>query len=33
MRITNSFGDFDERMMRQRQMLNNVLRVSATGQQ
>lgn len=32
-RITHSFGDFDERMMRQRQMLNNVLRVSATGQQ
>jgi hypothetical protein len=33
MRITNSFGQFGDQMMQQRQMLNNVLRVSATGQQ
>lgn len=33
MRITNSFGDFDQRMLQQRQMLNNVMRVSATPQQ
>ena len=32
-RITNHFGQFDEQMLRQRQMLNNVIRVSATGQQ
>lgn len=33
MRITNSFGQFDEQMLRQRQMLNNVMRVSGTPQQ
>ena len=33
MRITNSFGQFGNQMMQQRQMLNNVIRVSATGQQ
>ncbi len=33
MKITNGFGQFDEQMLRQRQMLNNVIRVSATGQQ
>jgi anti-sigma factor RsiW len=33
MKITNSFGQFGDQMMQQRQMLNNVLRVSATGQQ
>lgn len=32
-RITNSFGQFDEQILRQRQMLNNVMRVSLTGQQ
>lgn len=32
-RITNSFGQFDEQMVRQRQMLNNVIRISASGQQ
>ena len=32
-RITQSFGQFDEQIFRQRQMLNNVIRVSATGQQ
>lgn len=32
-RITQSFGQFDEQILRQRQMLNNVIRVSATGQQ
>jgi len=32
-RITQSFGQFDEQMLRQRQMLNNVMRVSLTGQQ
>ena len=33
MRITQSLGQFDEQMVRQRQMMNNVLRISATGQQ
>lgn len=33
MRITNSFGQFGDQMMQQRQMLNNVMRVSLTGQQ
>lgn len=33
MKITNSFGQFGDQMLQQRQMLNNVLRVSATGQQ
>jgi hypothetical protein len=33
MRITQSLGQFDEQMLRQRQMINNVIRVSATGQQ
>ena len=33
LRITQSFGQFDEQMVRQRQMLNNVIRVSASGQQ
>ena len=33
MKITNSFGQFGDQMMQQRQMLNNVIRVSATGQQ
>ena len=32
-RIGSSFGQFDEQMLRQRQMLNNVIRVSASGQQ
>ena len=32
-RIRDGFGQFDEQMLRQRQMLNNVIRVSATGQQ
>lgn len=32
-RITQSFGQFDEQMLRQRQILNNVIRVSASGQQ
>lgn len=32
-RITQSFGQFDEQILRQRQMLNNVIRVSANGQQ
>ena len=32
-RITQSFGQFDEQMLRQRQMMNNVIRASATGQQ
>ena len=32
-RITQSFGQFDEQMLRQRQMMNNVIRVSASGQQ
>lgn len=32
-RITQSFGQFDEQILRQRQMLNNVMRVSLTGQQ
>ena len=33
MRITQSLGQFDEQMLRQRQMMNNVIRASATGQQ
>ena len=33
LRITQSFGQFDEQMVRQRQMLNNVIRISASGQQ
>jgi hypothetical protein len=33
LKITQSFGQFDEQMLRQRQMLNNVIRVSASGQQ
>jgi anti-sigma factor RsiW len=33
MKITQSFGQFDEQMLRQRQMLNNVVRISASGQQ
>ena len=33
LRITQSLGQVDEQMLRQRQMMNNVLRVSATGQQ
>ena len=33
MKIRDGFGQFDEQMLRQRQMLNNVIRVSATGQQ
>ncbi len=32
-KITQSFGQFDEQILRQRQMLNNVMRVSLTGQQ
>ena len=32
-RITQSFGGFEEQILRQRQMLNNVIRVSANGQQ
>jgi hypothetical protein len=32
-RITQGFGEFDEQMLRQRQMINNVMRVSATPQQ
>jgi hypothetical protein len=32
-RITQSFGQFDEQILRQRQMLNSMIRVSATGQQ
>ena len=31
--ITQGFGQFDEQMLRQRQMMNNVIRVSASGQQ
>lgn len=31
-KITQSFGQFDEQILRQRQMLNNVMRVSLTGQ-
>ena len=31
--ISKGFGQFDEQMLRQRQMLNNVMRVSASGQQ
>jgi len=33
MKITSSFGEFDERILRQRQMMNNVIRVSSTPQQ
>jgi hypothetical protein len=33
LRITQSLGHVDEQMLRQRQMMNNVLRVSASGQQ
>jgi hypothetical protein len=33
LRITQSLGQVDEQMLRQRQMMNNVLRVSASGQQ
>jgi hypothetical protein len=33
MKITNSFGQFGDQMMQQRQILNNVMRVSLTGQQ
>lgn len=32
-RITRGFGQFDEQMLRQQQMLNNVIRVSAIPQQ
>ena len=32
-RITQSFGQFDEQMLRQRQMMNNVIRASVSGQQ
>ena len=32
-RITQSFGQFGDQMMQQRQILNNVIRVSASGQQ
>ncbi|MGH9218667.1 MAG: zf-HC2 domain-containing protein [Vicinamibacterales bacterium] len=33
LKITQSFGQFDEQMLRQRQMMNNVIRASVTGQQ
>lgn len=33
LRIQQSFGQFGNQMFQQRQMLNNVIRVSATGQQ
>jgi hypothetical protein len=33
LRISQSFGQFGDQMMQQRQMLNNVIRVSASGQQ
>ena len=33
MRVSQSLGQFDEQMVRQRQMLNNVIRISASGQQ
>lgn len=33
MRITQSLGQVDQQMLRQRQMMNNVIRVSANGQQ
>ncbi len=33
MRIQQNFGQFGDQMMQQRQMLNNVIRVSASGQQ
>jgi hypothetical protein len=32
-RITRGFGAFDEQMLRQQQMLNNVIRISGTPQQ
>ena len=32
-RITRGFGQFDEQMFRQQQMLNNVIRISGTPQQ
>ncbi len=32
-RITQSLGQVDQQMLRQRQMMNNVIRVSANGQQ
>ena len=32
-KITQSFGQFDEQMLRQRQMMNNVIRASVGGQQ
>ena len=32
-KITQSFGQFDEQMLRQRQMMNNVIRASVSGQQ
>jgi hypothetical protein len=32
-RITQSFGQYDEHLLRQRQMLNNVIRASVSGQQ
>jgi anti-sigma factor RsiW len=31
--IRQGFGQYDEQMLRQRQMMNNVIRASATGQQ
>lgn len=33
MRITQSLGQFDEQILRQRQMINNAIRISASGQQ
>jgi len=33
LRISQSFGQFGDQMMQQQQMLNNVIRVSASGQQ
>jgi hypothetical protein len=33
MRIRTGFGEFSDQMLRQRQMINNVMRVSATPQQ
>ena len=33
LRISQSFGQFGDQMMQQRHMLNNVIRVSASGQQ
>lgn len=32
-RITQSLGQFDEQILRQRQMINNAIRISASGQQ